>query len=306
MKPLVSVVIPCFNGEAYVREAIDSVLAQNGIPLEVIAVDDGSTDSTREILESYGDRVRRIYQDNAGVGRARNVGIAAARGGYVAFLDCDDLWLPGKVKKQLALFDARPDMGLVYCDAEMFNAKGVVVHSKKAIRPPAREQVLNALFLDNFITTSSVMIRKSCLESVGTFREEYRNAQDYDLWLRMARAFKFGYVDEILVRYRIRKGGLSEHGENRNLIDITILKECIEQMPELFPEGSPVVRGRLGQLYYKLGRRSLKAGENGKSRGYLIQSLRCYAGNARAWLFLLLSFLPHAVVRRIQAIRRRS
>ena len=138
------------------------------------------------------------------------------------------------------------------------------------------------------------------------FREDYRNAQDYDLWLRLAERYRFGYIDKVLVRYRIRPGRLSDNGERRNLADIKFLRDCIQRVPALFSEQDPTVRKRLGGLYLRLGRRCLKEGENGKSRGYLIQSIRYHAADARAWLFLLLAYLPRAAVRQIQAIRGRS
>jgi len=120
----ISVVIPSYNYARFVREAIDSALAQTYPPLEVIVVDDGSTDATPEVLASYGDRIRVIRQRNEGVARARNAGIATARGDYVAFLDADDVWHPRKLELQIARFDGDPSLGLVHCGVEMFDGDG--------------------------------------------------------------------------------------------------------------------------------------------------------------------------------------
>jgi glycosyltransferase involved in cell wall biosynthesis len=297
------VIVPCFNGAAYLREAIDSALQQVGVSFEVIAVDDGSTDASREVLASYGDRVRRIFQDNAGVARARNVGIAAARGEYVAFLDCDDVWLPHKLAAQLERFRQDPELGLVYADSEIFCETGVLVASKRRLRAPFEGNVLEPLFNDNFITTSSVVVRRKCLDDVGAFREDRRFATDYDLWLRLAERYRFGYVDRVSVRYRIRPGRLSDNSERRNLDDIALLSDCVRRVPG-WSEKDAAVRRRFGVVYFKLGRRCLKAGEHAKSRAYLMQSLGYHPTNARAWLFLFLACLPRAVVRRLQAIRR--
>ncbi len=305
MSHLVSVIIPCYNGRAYVREAIDGALAQEGAEIEVIVVDDGSTDGTREIVEGYGDQIRRICQTNGGAGSARNGGISAAQGDYIAFLDCDDIWLPGKIRQQLAYFEERPNVGLVFTDSEFFNEKGILVPSNKLVRPPAEGQVLKALFQDNFITTSSVMVRRDCFKKVGVFRKDYRNAQDYDLWLRIAREYEFGYVNKVLVRYRVRGDGLTLHFENRYLTDIRILTEWIEEFPELFPKDDPRVKRRLGHLFFKLGRYSLHAGERNKARGYLLQSLRTNPKHLRAWVLLIVGLLPHSVTQGLRLFLQR-
>src|SRR5437773_3781756 len=118
MNVTVSVVIPTYNYARYLPEAIDSALAQTHAPLEVIVVDDGSTDDTPRVLAVYGDRIRVIRQANRGPGAARNTGIAAARGEYVGFLDADDVWLPRKLELQMARFEADQGLGLVHCGAE--------------------------------------------------------------------------------------------------------------------------------------------------------------------------------------------
>src|SRR4051812_3217208 len=118
----VSVVIATYNHGRYLREAIDSALAQTHPPLEVIVVDDGSTDDTAEILQTYGGRIRAMRQANAGVAAARNAGLAAASGRYVGFLDSDDVWAPDKLARQLAVFDAQPALGLVHCGLERTDA----------------------------------------------------------------------------------------------------------------------------------------------------------------------------------------
>jgi len=120
----ISVIIPAYNHARYLAEAIDSVLAQTYAPLEIIVVDDGSTDGTPAVAASYGDRIRYIRQENAGVGAARNNGIAAARGEYLAFLDSDDIWLPEKLEREIALFDADPQLGFVHCGVEKFDESG--------------------------------------------------------------------------------------------------------------------------------------------------------------------------------------
>jgi glycosyltransferase involved in cell wall biosynthesis len=292
VKHLVSVIIPCFNGRDLVGTAIESVLSQEGVDLEVIAVDDGSIDGTRKVLESFGDRIRRIYQENRGAASARNSGLSIARGEFIAFLDCDDVWLPGKIKRQLECFDKRPEVGLVFTDSEVFSEEGTVIPSKKALRPVAEGWVLKELFRDNFISTPCVMVRRNCLQKVGGFREDYQNAEDYDLWMRLAAEYPFGYLDEVLVRIRLREGSLNENFENRFVTDIKIVNEWIMNRPDLFPVGSRIVRERLGRLYFKVGRGCLHAGRSAGAREYLVQSIKYNPLNSRPWTFLMASLLP--------------
>lgn len=302
MTPLVSVIVPCFNGEAYLRDAIDSALGQTEVVLEIVVVDDGSTDGSAQILASYGNRIRAIRQPNSGVARARNAGIAASRGAFIAFLDCDDVWLPQKLARQIELFGRDPELGLVYSDCQIFSDAGVLVASKRAVRAPAEGHVLQALFRDNFITTSSTVVRRDCLDRVGVFREAGGYAEDYDLWLRLAERYRFGYVDAVAVCYRIRPGQLSDNVEQRYLDDIALLKEWVERVPG-WSQKTPVVRRRFGALYFRLGRRCLKAGAPAKARLYLMHGLGYRPIDARTWLFVLLALLPAAAVRHLQALR---
>ena len=127
MNVTVSVVIPTYNYGRYLATAIESALAQTFVPLEVIVVDDGSTDDTPQILETFGNRIQTIRQLNQGAGAARNTGIAAARGEYVAFLDSDDIWKPRKLQMQIARFDADPALGLVHCGVEAMDGREMTI-----------------------------------------------------------------------------------------------------------------------------------------------------------------------------------
>lgn len=199
--PLVSVVIPTFNRGAVVGEAIASVRAQDYRPFELIVVDDGSTDETPELLGAFSE-IRVLRQANRGVSAARNAGVAAARGEWVAFLDSDDLWLPGKLSAQVAYFAAHPQMSICQTE-ELWVRKGVRVnpgrrHRKRAgmIFEPSLELCL--------VSPSAVMLRRSLLEQVGPFDETLPACEDYDLWLRISSRHPVGLIDTPLI---VKRGG---------------------------------------------------------------------------------------------------
>ncbi|MBF0226603.1 MAG: glycosyltransferase [Desulfobacterales bacterium] len=181
--PKVSVIIPTFNRAWAVKKAIDSVLAQDFKNFELIVVDDGSYDSTKEILKSYGDKIITITQDNTGVSSARNKGIKLSQSEFISFLDSDDIWLPQKLSEQIKFFDLNPE-ALICQTEEIWIRNGVRVNPKnkhKKLSGMIFEQSLELCL----ISPSSVMLKKSLLEEIGLFDESLPACEDYDLWLRV-------------------------------------------------------------------------------------------------------------------------
>jgi O-antigen biosynthesis protein len=201
-RPRVSVIVPTYNRADVLPRAIRSVLAQSWTDLELLVVDDGSTDATAEVVARHGDpRVRYLRQpQNAGVSAARNRGLRAARGDFVAFLDSDDEWLPGKLFEQLAVFERAPaDLGVVYTGVECVFADG----RRRVDVPEERGDVYRHMLGRNVIHGggSNVMMRRNVVAVVGFFDERLRAIEDYEYWLRIARFFTVDYVAEPLIRY---------------------------------------------------------------------------------------------------------
>lgn len=216
-----SVVITSYNYGLYIRESIDSVLSQTYENFEVIIVDDGSQDGTKEIVSTYSSdtRIKYYYQDNAGQPKAKNRGICESCGEFIAFLDADDMWMSTKLEKQLALF-ADPEVGVVYSRRKWIDPDGVEILANERVLK--RGKILNHIFVDNFVCFSSSVIRRSYLEQVGYFDESLPMGIDYDLWIRLASVCKFDFVDEPLVKYRTGHSNLSKNTMNRY--------ECAQQI----------------------------------------------------------------------------
>jgi len=220
--PLVSVIIPVYNGERYIGRTIASVAAQTVPDWEIIAVNDGSPDGSLAVLEEEArrdpGRIHVISVANGGVSRARNTGVANARGTLIAFIDQDDLWAPEKLEKQLAQFSATPSLGLSFTNESVIDARDALVRNKVLKFDPTtcRGMVFSHLVFDNFIPVSSVMIRKDLFSAIGGFDPQFAFAEDYDFLLRAAREAPFDFLDDPLLLYR-------EHGENYTYRKIDII-----------------------------------------------------------------------------------
>jgi glycosyltransferase involved in cell wall biosynthesis len=205
----VSVVIPAYNCADFVGAAIESVLTQTHPALEIIAINDGSTDGTEGVLKSFGTRVRALSQPNRGMSAARNRGCELANGEWVAFLDADDTWLPEKLEKQLRAGED-PEVGLVYTNRYNIGAKGDLPDVQSEIEPMCSGDVfLHLLTIGNNITASSVLVRRSIVRDFGGFEQSIRGTEDWDLWIRIAATWKIAACPEPLVCYRFHGGMIS-------------------------------------------------------------------------------------------------
>ena len=201
--PLISCIIPVFNGERYLGEALDSILAQTYRPIEIIVVDDGSTDGTGELVARYGDRIRYFRQNNEGAPTARNAGLSAARGAFVAFLDSDDLWHPDKLERQMARFEARPELDLCVTHLQRFWIPELETE---------RQRFQNHRFaevLPGYIT-QTLLARRNVFDSVGNFNTSRRVGDPMDWFLRAAeQGMVMELLPDLLVYQRMHESNLS-------------------------------------------------------------------------------------------------
>ncbi len=224
MTPHVSIVMAAKNYARFIAEAIDSVRAQTFTDWELIIVDDGSSDGTPGVVLSYTNdqRIRYYRADRLGQTRAKNLGIGLSRARFLAFLDADDAWLPTKLAKQLALFEAQPTLGVVFCRRNLIDEASQPLEALPSEDPP-RGRVLSTIFVQNFVCFSSAVVRRDVFSQVGRFNPEWDLSIDYDLWLRVAQHHTFDYVNESLVNYRTGHGNLSKRLSDRVAIALSIM-----------------------------------------------------------------------------------
>ncbi|MCA9035877.1 MAG: glycosyltransferase [Planctomycetaceae bacterium] len=227
--PQVSVVIPVYNGGDYTALAIESALGQRDCDVEVIVVNDGSTDKTQEVLSSFGDAIIAINQPNQGIAKTRNRGIEAATSEWVAFLDNDDLWLPEKLSQQLQAAEATR-AGAVYTNTMNF---GAVERIDSLRHPDPASMPIGDLFeqllMDNFFVTSSLMVKRDALNAVSRFSENPDLAEDWDLWLSLAAAgVRFAAVPDALTKYLWRSGSFSKNHERMRSLRMNTVRKALE------------------------------------------------------------------------------
>jgi glycosyltransferase involved in cell wall biosynthesis len=232
MSNLVSVVIPTYNYHQFVVEAVESVLAQTYQPLEIIVVDDGSTDGTRAELERFEGRIRYLFQENRGLPAARNRGIRAAEGEYVALLDADDLWAPTKIAKQVAVLERSPQVGLVFCGltrVDVASGQSTIRHCPPDLRGDVRRQLLQR----NCVTgsASAALVRRACFDKVGLFDETLRSAEDWEMWIRISRHFHFDYVQEPLIILRNHGGNMRTRIERMHEYQMKVIQRAFQDDP---------------------------------------------------------------------------
>jgi glycosyltransferase involved in cell wall biosynthesis len=206
--PLVSAIIPNYNYGQYLREAVDSVLAQTYPKIEIIVVDDGSKDESRKIIKSYGKKIKAIFQENQGVSAARNNGVAESSGEFVAFLDADDAWLPAKIEKQMELFSTDPTFGLVHAGiVEMDDAGNRLLERTDGMNGWVSEELLR---FDRPVILgggSGILVRREAFDEVSGFDTRLSTSADWDFFYQVGSRFKVGFVQDVLARYRV-------HGSN--------------------------------------------------------------------------------------------
>lgn len=254
---LVSVVMPAYNGEAYIGESINSILNQSYSNIEVVVVDDGSSDRTRDIVRAFGGRVRLLEQKNQGAAAARNLGIQAALGEYIAFLDADDVWWPGKLQVQINAMRAggfkmaysrfivwQEDMqGQFPVAADQF---GRVDHPNRSKAAIVTGWNYAELLMDCIVWTSTVVVEAQALRQIGLFDTQLRKGQDYDLWLRLSRHLPMLGIEQPTALYRTNRDSVT-YKLSDECYEYTILASAVSQWGETGPDQRAPAAGALTQ-----------------------------------------------------------
>jgi glycosyltransferase involved in cell wall biosynthesis len=221
---LVSCIVPVYNGERYLAKALDSILAQTYLPIEIIVVDDGSTDATPDVVRGFGEAVRYVRQNNAGPATTRNHGLGLTNGEFVAFLDADDLWTAEKLKRQVGVLNARPDLDFVVCHAQNF-WEDELAHEARQFQSHARGQAIAAY------VTQALLARKTAFGRVGPFNTSLGHGDSMDWFLRARELDVRGeLLDDVMVLRRLHPDNVSRTHASRSLDEFFgILKGALDR-----------------------------------------------------------------------------
>lgn len=272
-RPSVSIIIPTYNCETYIAETINSVLGQTLKDLELIIVDDGSTDNTREIAASYGGSVRLLAQRNAGVCAARNHGIREAAGRHICLMDHDDYWFPEKLELQVEEMKRRPEVGLVYStflwwfpdDHGVFPAPESFsdLMGETGIDEEFSGWIYHLLLLDCWVLTSAALIRAEVFDKCGVFDESLPYSEDWDLWLRISREYPFIKLKRPLTLYRQHPG---QGNRLARTVDYRteLLSKAVSKWGLCSPDGRCLARAHfkknMARYHMEFGLKNLVAG----------------------------------------------
>lgn len=276
-RPKVSVIVPVYNAQKYLPESIRSILAQTYTDYELIIVDDGSTDQSVSVIKNFQkkhpDKITLIQKENGGPASARNVGIKAAAGEYIAFNDADDLWLRSKLQRQLAFFEVQsPEVGIVYTERLNFDHEGLYLVSKHR-QKFAKGSIYRELLKSNFIPNNSVMVRRKCFDVVGLFDESLGIIEDYDMWLRIALKYQISFLPEVLSLYRLHPEGRSKNYEITLKRNIRVIRKQYAMLGDATVKITKEIRSALSQRLADLAFFYLKKGKPAWSRHFFKTSI---------------------------------
>jgi glycosyltransferase involved in cell wall biosynthesis len=296
-QPLVSVVIPAYNCQAYVAQAVRSALEQDYPNKQVIAVNDGSTDGTLAVLRGFGDAIQVVDQTNGGPPRARNAGLHAARGDYIAFLDADDVWVQGKLSAQVAHMEAHPQVGASYTHWHVWAPAADGVFTPPAFAAIALHDltvdarfsgwIYGRLLFECELLTTTVMVRRALVQQVGEFDLNRFSGEDYDYWIRLSRVAPISCLNAVGALYRVVPDSVSRRPHETNN-EHEVIAAAIARYGLTGPDGAVVdaraVRARMDSLVFQHGYVHLRRGNPATALRAFAQNLRARPWRPKLWL----------------------
>lgn len=302
---IVSVIIPTYNRAHLIERAIQSVLNQSYQNFEIIVVDDGSTDNTKEVVKKLQKKDRRIkyiqHNNKRGGSAARNTGIREAKGKYIAFQDSDDEWLPGKLEKQIEVFKRQPaEVGIVYSDMWRICGGEKIYWNSPVIKP--KDGAIYSQALDRFLETGkgigiqSAIVKRECFNTAGIFDESFRRFIDLDLFIRLSKYYYFYHINEPLVNYYSTGKGISTNDK--------ALIEAYELILKKY--SSDIVKNKrtFAKYHYWVGNTLCQNDKMAQGRAYLLQSVKLYPLNIKYLLAAFVSFFGENAYKKVVRLKR--
>ncbi|MBI1870506.1 MAG: glycosyltransferase [Chlamydiae bacterium] len=312
MPPDVSINLCCYNSQKYLEETLQSVFSQTYKDWELVVINNGSTDRTEEIIQrhiSQGWPVIYHYQQNQGLGKARHKAVELSSGRFIALIDHDDLWMPEKLERQMALFRERTELGLVYCDGTIIDGSGEINSRYSDLYPIERGNIFRKLMARCFIPPVSAILRREVFEKVGSFGA-FKAAEEYDLFLKVAYQYEIDYVDDTLFKYRWHGGNLSQlMREELHLENIEIRRYWLGRVGDM--RARCWIRREVSRAYSGYGSWLLEQGRKKEARGSLLRSFRFfpyqigYLKYGLSWLSLPLARNSLKILRAFRAWLRK-
>lgn len=277
-------ILACYNGECWISEAVESVLNQTYENSELLIINDGYSDNSREVISMYESdkRIRYRFHQNSGFSAANNTGIKNSKGSLVGFIGQNDTWLPNKPKRQGEYLKENRTMGLVHSNLYHINKKEEII--KRRNPKIQNTETLECLFLNNFICFPTALVKRKCIEHINCFDERMAAFSDHDLWLGIAGKFNIGYIDEPLVKKRYHKNQLSKTRKRAAIRDefLLVRKAIIENL--LLEELKKGVK-----LYYESGVFLLLKGKYEDAKQNFVKATKCHPKEIR---IIFASFAP--------------
>jgi len=300
--PKVSVIMNCYNSDKYLREAIDCVYAQTFKDWEIIFWDNASTDTSPTIAKSYDEKLRYFRgEQNVPLGQARNFALEKTRGDYIAFLDCDDLWLPEKLAKQVPRFEQNPRVGLIISDTIFFKDGADVKQLYRKKKPPTGP-VFRHLLTDYFISLETAIIRKTALATLDHwFDDRFNMVEESDLFTRIAHDWEVDFVDEVLAKWRMHNANWSYLKKDLAIKEKQLL---LEKLCYLYPGFETEFAQEIEIIKSQISLRAAKLDWENNKKAEARARLKPYlASSRRHQLIYVLTFFPYSIYKAIYKLR---
>ncbi len=299
----VSVIIPAYNAERFIEEALESVFRQTFQDFEIVVIDDGSEDRTASICERYKGKIRYFYQENRGLAAARNAGVQISSAPYISFLDVDDLYLPEKIEVQKEFLDLHPEFDIVFSNFEYFGGRLLRHPIPESFRDGEGNQFLD-LFRYNCIAIPTVFARKRLFDEIGFFDETLSAVEDYDLWLRISRKKKIGYIDRVLAKVRLHPENMSKDAELMCASELNVMEKILRENPEIREEHPSLWKIKKSIVYFEAGYKLLVAQDMKKARKKFLSAMRERPLWLKPYAYLLSSTLGARAIQAARAMKR--
>lgn len=288
--PLISVIIATYNREAFVAEAIDSVLAQTWPNFEILVVDDGSTDDTQSVLARYRDdpRITLIYQENQKRAAAFNNALQYAKGEFIGILDSDNRWLPHRLAREMEVFEAHPEVDIVYANNITIDEKG-----RETTRMTMRRYsgyITRELWRDNCVSINTTLVRRKCFDEMGGMDPSCKRSDDYELWLRFSTRYRFLHIPEYVAEYRVMTDQLSTDKRARFAAGERILSNFQKRYPNAMTEAE--FRQGWAAFYTRKARYFASVGDRREAVSAIAKALRYRPLSTITWRGLARVILP--------------